>query len=46
MHGGAPWYRRLVPYLLLSWPTAWIVASSSRHGPVFLLRLKLWRLER
>lgn len=28
MHGGGmPWYRRLLPYLLLSWPAAWIVAS-------------------
>jgi hypothetical protein len=32
MHGGMPWYRRLLPYLLLSWPAAWIVASSTRRG--------------
>jgi hypothetical protein len=32
MHGGIPWYRRLLPYLLLSWPAAWIVASSTYHN--------------
>lgn len=31
MHGGMPWYRRLLPYLLLSWPTAWIMASKSKE---------------
>lgn len=47
MYRGMPWYRRSLPYLLLSWPTAWIVASSSsRHGTLFFWRPKLWRLER
>ncbi len=26
--GGTPWYRRMVPYLLLSWPAIWIAMSS------------------
>ncbi len=39
IQAGMPWYRRLLLYLLLSWPTAWIVASS-HCGHVFLLRSK------
>jgi hypothetical protein len=40
MHGGIPWYRRLLPFLLLSWPSAWIVVSSSRHRRRILLKLR------
>lgn len=32
MHEGMPWYRRLLPYLPLSWPAAWIVANSTRRS--------------
>lgn len=31
IHGGTPWYQRLLPYLLLSWPTVWIAASNFGH---------------
>jgi hypothetical protein len=29
IHGGAPWYHRLLPYLLYSLPAAWIVANGT-----------------
>jgi hypothetical protein len=38
IHGGMPWYRRLLPYLLLSWPAAWILASSCRQSGVMQAR--------
>ena len=34
-----PWYRRLLPYLLLSSPAAWIVASNTRHRSIAVLLL-------
>jgi hypothetical protein len=34
IRGGVPWSRRLLPYLLLSWPAAWIVANSARRSPL------------
>jgi len=38
MHGGGmPWYRRLLPYLLLSWPAAWIAANNARHRSIAVL---------
>lgn len=29
-----PWYRRLLPYVLLSWPAIWIAANTSRGSLV------------
>lgn len=30
LHGGTPWYGRLLSYVLLSWPAVWIASSSGR----------------
>jgi hypothetical protein len=35
IHGGAPWHHRLLPYLLFSWPAAWIVVSNTDRGRTF-----------